>query len=147
MAGFVWGVILLATGPELALAAPPCPPQQAREVRIGHQAWRVEVAHTEQEREQGLAGRTGIAPGRAMWFVFPEPGIYGFWMKGMAFALDLAWITPQGRMLGVESLLPCKTEPCPIHYPPEPVAFVLEAAAGSVPAVQDAPASWHCEPD
>jgi uncharacterized membrane protein (UPF0127 family) len=144
----VGGVILLAAGPAPALATPPCPPQQAREVRIGHQTWRVEVAQTEAERERGLAGRTGLPPGGAMWFVFPAPGRYGFWMKGMAFALDLAWISPQGRLLGVETLPPCPAAgPCPVHYPPQPVAFVLETAAGSGPELEDGPVTWQCEAD
>jgi uncharacterized membrane protein (UPF0127 family) len=147
VAGIVWGVILLAAGLEQAPAASPCPPRLAGEVRVGHQAWRVEVAFTEQERARGLAGRPGIAPGTAMWFVLPEAGIHGFWMKGMAFAVDLAWVTPQGRLLGVETLSPCRAGPCPVHYPPEAVGFVLEAAAGSVPDLEDAQVTWRCIAD
>lgn len=147
VAGFVWGVILMAAGPESAPAAPNCPPQQAKVVRIGLQSWRVQVAYTDAEREKGLAGQPDLPPGTAMWFVFPEPGIYGFWMRGMAFPLDLAWITPQGRLLGVETLAPCGDAPCPIHYPPEPVGFVLEARADTVPEQDDVPVTWHCGPD
>jgi len=116
-------------------------------VRIGHQSWRVEVAFTPEERERGLSGRPQLQPGSAMWFVLPAPGFHGFWMKDMAFAVDLAWITSQGQVAGVETLPPCGPEPCPIHYPPEPVGFVLEAVAGSVPDTEGERAQWQCAPD
>lgn len=148
--GIVWGVILMAAGLETAPASPPCPPWQAREVRIGHQTWRVEVAFSPEERERGLSGRQVLPPGRAMWFVLPAPGMHGFWMRDMAFPVDLAWIAPQGRVIGVETLPPCGPGPCPIHYPPEPAGFVLEAAAHSMPDVADveeAQASWLCGTD
>lgn len=147
VAGFVWGIILLAAGLEQTPASPPCPPQLAGEVRIGHRIWRVDVAHTMDERERGLSGRQRIAPGTAMWFVLPEPGIHGFWMKDMAFPIDLVWITPQGRVAGVETFPPCGPGACPIHYPPEPVGFVLEAVANTVPDTEGEQVVWQCGPD
>lgn len=125
----------------------PCPPEQAREVRIGHQAWRVEVAHSPAQRQRGLSGRKQLPPETAMWFVLPGPGHHGFWMKDMAFAIDLAWVTPQGRVAGVETLAPCRQEPCRVHYPPEPVGFVLEAGAGAIRASAGGQARWLCEPE
>jgi uncharacterized membrane protein (UPF0127 family) len=145
--GLMWGVILMATGPELASASPPCPPQQAKTVRIGHQSWRVQVAFSPKEREQGLSGREHIPAGTAMWFVLPEPGFHGFWMQDMAFPLDLVWITPQGRVAGVETLAPCGPAPCPIHTPPEPVGFVLETTAGEVPDLEGKQVRWICNTD
>ena len=145
--GLMWGVILMAAAPEPAPASPPCPPQQAKAVRIGHQSWRVVVAFSPQERERGLSGRPHLPPGTAMWFVLPTPGFHGFWMKDMAFPVDLVWITPQGRVAGVETLPPCGPEPCPIHYPPEPVGFVLETGAVGVPDLEGERVHWLCEPD
>lgn len=145
--GIAWGVILMAAGAEPAPASPPCPPQLAKKVHIGHQSWRVDVAFTPEERERGLSGRHPLSPETGMWFVLPSPGYYGFWMQGMAYALDLAWITPEGRLAGVETLPPCGPDACPIHYPPEPVSFVLEAGAGSVPDTEGEQVRWLCEPD
>lgn len=147
VAGFVWGVILLAAGPEQAPASSPCPPQLAREVRIGHQSWQVQVAFSAQERERGLSGREHMPPGTAMWFVLTEPGFHGFWMQDMAFPINLIWITPQGRVAGVETLPPCGPAGCPIHYPPEPVGFVLETPAHTAPDMEGERASWQCKPD
>lgn len=147
VAGFVWGVILLAAGQEQVQASSPCPPQLARGVRIGHHVWRVEVAYTPAQRERGLSGRQRIAPGTAMWFVLPGPGMHGFWMKDMSFPIDLIWVTPQGRVAGVETLPPCGPVGCPIHYPPEPVGFVLETPAHSAPDMEGERVSWRCEAD
>lgn len=145
--GLVWGVILMATGPEPAPASPPCLPQQAKAVRIGHQSWRVEVAFSSRERARGLSGRSHLPPGTAMWFVLPVPGFHGFWMQGMAVPVDLAWVTPQGRVAGVETLMPCGPEPCPIRYPPEPVGFVLETHVGGLSNLKGEPVHWRCETD
>ena len=142
--GMAWGVILMAAGAEPALASPPCPPQLAKEVRIGHQSWQVEVAYALEERQRGLGGRPRLPEGSARWFVLPAPGFYGFWMQGMAFPVDLVWITPQGRVAGVETLTPCGPEACPIHYPPEPVGFVLETVANTVPETEGEQISWQC---
>lgn len=147
VAGFVWGVILLAAGQEQAPASPPCPPQLAKSVHVGHHTWQVDVAYTMAERERGLSGRQRIAPGTAMWFVLPGPGMHGFWMKDMAFPIDLLWITPQGRVAGVETLPPCGPEGCPIHYPPETVGFVLETLAHTAPDTEGEQATWRCGPD
>ncbi|MEW5769386.1 MAG: DUF192 domain-containing protein [Pseudomonadota bacterium] len=142
------GVILLGAAAAVpSLAAPACAPERATAVRIGAREWRVETAATPAQRERGLSGRPGLPAGRGMWFVLSEPGIHGFWMRDMRFAIDLAWITPQGRVAGVETLPPCTAAPCPIHYAPEPVAYVLEAAAGTLPRDEDGQASWDCAPD
>lgn len=112
---------------------------------IGTRTWLVEVAATPEDRSQGLAGRTSLAPDQAMWFVLPEPGIHGFWMQDMNFAIDLAWVTPQGRIAEVETLVPCTQTPCPVFFPPEPALFVLETRAGEIPAEADR-LTWSCQP-
>ncbi|MEW6676711.1 MAG: DUF192 domain-containing protein [Pseudomonadota bacterium] len=130
---------------QAALAEQVCLAEDARQVRIGPMQWQVEVAHTLAARTRGLSGRTALPPGTAMWFVFPGPETPGFWMKDMAFPIDLAWVNAQGRVVGVERMAPCEPWSCPIHYPPEPVAYVLETAAGEIP--EDAErAHWFCVP-
>lgn len=139
-------VILMAAPASPSLAHPPCPPQLAREVRIGQQAWRVAVAHTTEERERGLAGREGLAAGEGMWFVLPEPDVHGFWMRGMRFPIDLVWINPGRRVVGSERLFPCGEGPCPIHEPAEPIAYVLEINAGHFAGRPGEQVDWRCPP-
>lgn len=52
----------------------------------------VEVMDTNEKRQQGLSGRETLGENEGMLFVFEQPGIYPFWMKGMNFPLDFVWI-------------------------------------------------------
>jgi hypothetical protein len=131
---------------EACLAQAGCLPQQARTVRIAHQTWEVTVAWTEAERERGLSGRDSLSAGEGMWFVLPEPGRHGFWMKDMGFPIDLVWITPQRRVAGSVTLSPCGEGPCRIHYPDEAVSFVLEVNEGQFTGRAGDPVDWHCPP-
>lgn len=135
----------MGLGATPVLATPSCPPWEARTVTIGPRTWQVEVAASPESRSRGLAGRASLAPSHALWFVMPEPGSHGFWMQGMRFPIDLVWVTPQGRVAGVETLVPCTRTPCPVTYPPEPVAFVLETRAGEVPEGAER-LRWSCRP-
>jgi len=137
--------ILMVASTVPASGAQDCPPKEARSVSIGPRTWHVEVVANPEDRSRGLSGRASLAPDKAMWFVLPKPGSHGFWMQGMQFAIDLVWVTAQGRVAGMETLTPCAQAPCPISYPPEPVAFVLETRAGEVPKVMDG-ITWSCQP-
>ena len=143
MKGFAGCAILLAFLAQAADAGSGCRPEDVREVRIGHRNWQVETAVMPEARLRGLSGRAGLDAGHAMLFVLPEVGIYGFWMKDMLFPIDLAWITPLRTVAGVESLQPCPADTCPIHYPPEPVAFVLETPLGEIPEDGEQ-VTWLC---
>lgn len=146
MGSGAWGAILLAAWAGAAAGEPACPPQEARTVQVGGQSWRVAVACQEADRERGLSGRPRLAAGEGMWFVLPEPGLHGFWMKDMAFAIDLVWVTPELRVAGSARLSPCGDGPCPIHTPPEPVAYVLEINAGRFHGRPSDPVAWRCDP-
>jgi uncharacterized membrane protein (UPF0127 family) len=51
--------------------------------------------------ERGLLGRTSLAIGRGMLFRFDTPGRYPFTMRGMAFALDLVFVSERCEVVGV----------------------------------------------
>jgi uncharacterized membrane protein (UPF0127 family) len=90
----------------------------------------VDVADTEALREQGLSGRTSLGPDSAMLFIFPSAEKPGFWMKDMNFSLDIVWIGPDKKILGVEKDLAPSTYP-QVYFPSAPVGYVLEMPAGS----------------
>lgn len=119
---------------------------QAMQVNIGVQTFNVSVAASEIERERGLSGRTSLAAKSGMWFALPKPDWHGFWMQGMNFPIDLIWISAEQRVLGASTLQPCKGNPCPIHMPPNPVAYVLEINAGEFAGKTGDTATWHCTP-
>ena len=117
---------------------PPAPPltntpNAITTVTIGDATVQVEVESTEAAREQGLSGRTSLAEGSGMLFVFPQPGKYGFWMKDMHFALDMIFADASGRIVTIvqdatpESYL---QNPPQVFYPTAPTLYVLEVPAG-----------------
>jgi uncharacterized protein len=91
-----------------------------------------EVVDTLKEREQGLSGRTEV-PEDGMLFVFPEKNSAGFWMKDMLISIDIIWIGDGGTIIGIEENVSPDTYP-EAFYPPEPVRYVLEVAAGDAKA-------------
>lgn len=135
------GVILLGAA---LTARADCPPADAGEVRVGAQTWRVEVARSPASRERGLAERDRLAQGEGMLFAFDSPQYAGFWMKGMRFPLDIVWIGPDHRVLGVTAMAPCTQAPCPIAYPPAPASLVLEVNLGEFTGVDGTLVRWRC---
>jgi len=92
---------------------------------------KVELARTRAEKTLGLSGRTSLAEGRGMLFLYPDRRVRTFWMAGMKISIDLLWLKG-GEVVGVESRLPA---PEPGQRPrsvtsPVPVDAVLEVPAG-----------------
>ena len=121
-----------------------CTPDQAKQIQIGGQTFVVEVAASPSERERGLSGRALLKPGTGLWFVFPAPDRYGFWMRDMLFPIDLIWVSPDSRVAGAISLQTCDDRFCPIHYAPSRVAYVLEVNAGEFAGKSGDLVSWRC---
>jgi hypothetical protein len=127
-----------------ALAQTPCPADRASDIRIGAQRYAVEVAATPDTRERGLSRHKPLARRQGMWFVLEETGMPGFWMRGMTFPIDLIWVSPDRRVVGMATLPLCRQEPCSISYAPEPVAYVLEIGAGRFSGKVGETVEWEC---
>lgn len=126
------------------VAAESCPALDASHVQVGGRGFRVEVAASNAAREKGLSRRPVLATEAGMLFVLPAPGFHGFWMKDMAFPIDLIWISPDRVVLGAQRLTPCTAQSCPIHYPPGPAAYVLEVNAGRFAGKVGDRVVWRC---
>lgn len=63
--------------------------------------FRVEIARTEPEREQGLMYREHLAPDAGMLFIFERPAPLTFWMKNTFIPLDMIFIGADRRVVGV----------------------------------------------
>lgn len=103
------------------------PPQQPR-LRVGQAEVKIEIADTDEEKSRGLAGKDSLAEDEGMMFVFDQPGQYGFWMKGMRFALDFVWIR-QGRVVEVSESVSAEDQ-TQVYQPKEPIDTMLEVNAG-----------------
>jgi len=90
----------------------------------------VEIALTENEKARGLMFRNSLDENKGMIFVFPEPGIYNFWMKNTLIPLDIIWINSEKEIIHIEhNAQPCG-ETCKTIGPLENAVFVLEINAG-----------------
>ena len=92
---------------------------------------KAEVSDTETKRSQGLSGHAPLASDGGMLFIFPQPGIYPFWMKDMLFSIDIIWIDAQKKVVGFSEDLSPDTYP-KIFPPPSPILYALEVSAGFV---------------
>ncbi len=88
------------------------------------------VAHTPQQRRQGLMEVEDLPDGVGMLFVFPEDGERGFWMKNTRVPLDIAWVASDGRVVAVAQMEPCEEDPCPTYRPGRTHRYALEVRRG-----------------
>ncbi len=89
----------------------------------------VDIADTSALREQGLSGRSELKENEGMLFVFPEDGVYTFWMKDMSFSIDMIWISKSGTVVHVENAATPRSYP-ETFGPDVPARYVLEVSAG-----------------
>lgn len=107
-----------------------------REVKVGETILTVEVADTDLARRQGLSDRENLPNGHGMLFMFPKPGVYGFWMKDMKFPLDFIWIKD-----GVVTRVVANV-PAPTPEAPQPVTLQPNS---EVDGVIEVPAGWSLQ--
>ncbi len=90
----------------------------------------VEIADTAALRSVGLSGHAPLTDNEGMYFIFPVPAIYPFWMKGMNFPIDIVWIRGEKVVGIVENAAAPDSGSLEIYSPPSLVDGVLEINAG-----------------
>jgi len=103
----------------------------AGEVSIEGKTFKVEIADNDIERAKGLSGREFLAQGHGILFIFPQPGVYGFWMKDMNFSIDIVWLDEDLKVVGIEQNVGPETFP-QTFYPPVHIKYVVEVNAGEL---------------
>jgi uncharacterized membrane protein (UPF0127 family) len=77
-------------------------------------------------------GRESLGQDKGMLFVFPQEGIYPFWMKNTLIPLDMIWMDSNGTVVFIgKDEQPCKADPCPVINPGKNARYVLELNAGT----------------
>jgi uncharacterized protein len=102
-----------------------------KNVKIGNQTFKLEVADTEAARIKGLSKREELPVNHGMLFDFKSLGDWRIWMVDMHFNIDIAWLNENGQVLHV------KTNATPAEYPEIYHAgvlnrYVIELPAGSL---------------
>lgn len=87
-----------------------------------------EVTETIDEYLHGLQGRSSLADGRGMLFIFPEPRIAHFWMSQVPFPLDMIFIDECGVVVFIARNVPALS--LSPHGAPDEVQAVLEVPGG-----------------
>lgn len=101
---------------------------------FGSQKVTLEVADSEKAREKGLSERASLADNRGMLFLFDEPGIPAFWMKGMKFPIDIIFLNNKKIVTIYKNVQPPKTTseiPTNYYQPTYPSDKVIELKAGA----------------
>lgn len=98
----------------------------AVEIRLGTTSYRIELADTPQQRQQGLMHRPNIAPNQGMLLVYPAPGDHRIWMKNVLIPLRVYWIDAAFTVISEQRLEPCPGPPCPVYGAARDSLFVLE---------------------
>jgi uncharacterized protein len=102
--------------------------------------FRPEVALTPAARSLGLMNRQE-APRDGMLFVFEHPSSGGFWMKNTLVPLTIVFFDAQGKRVRMMSMVPCRTEACPIYDPGRVYRFALELPATDARRALELPAT------
>ena len=100
-------------------------------IRIGSHKIDAEVVDTESSLEKGLGGRKCIGSDQGMLFVFKQPGVYSFGMRGMKFPIDMVWLGADRTVVWVERNVSPSTYPTNFFNRNDPAQYVLELKAGT----------------
>ncbi len=91
----------------------------------------VAVADTPEERMRGLMFRKSLGQKEGMFFVFPQEGFKGFWMKNTYIPLDIIFISEDLKVSSVvKDARPCKGDHCNTYKSEYPVKYALEVNSG-----------------
>jgi len=93
-------LLLGGCGRPIALPAPSPVVTSTVAVTYGSRTANVEVVSSPVALAQGLSGRSSLAPGSGMIFVFPDVAPRSFWMNDMLIPLDIIWLN-SGRVVEI----------------------------------------------
>ena len=97
----------------------------------------VELARTPAEQERGLQGRTSLAYGAGMLFIFSDSAQRSFWMKDTLIPLDIAFFDERGQVVSTASMEPCAAaDSCPSTLSQGPARYALEVPRGYLAAAE-----------
>ena len=82
-------------------------------------------------RKKGLSGRSTLASGTGLLFIFDVLSYQSMWMPDMNFALDIIWLDENMRVVNVNyNVQPCESDNCPSYPSVKLVKYAIEMRAG-----------------
>lgn len=110
---------------------PETDPYTHTKISLNSRVFNAFVADSNELRQRGLSGFTGLSKNEAMLFVFEKPSTLGFWMKDMLFSLDMVWLDGDKKVVFIEQNVSPDTYP-KVFESGLPAQYVIEFAAGTV---------------
>ena len=106
-------------------------------LKINKCGFKIKYALTLTEKKQGLSGIKKMGEFEAMLFIYQEPKVYHFWMKGMEIPLDFVWIK-EDKIIDLDENVPSPGKSGNIARvsPAKAVDKVLEINAGMIKKCQ-----------
>lgn len=114
-------IVIWAIYPYLSMPSVP--------MTIGDKVFTLDVAKYEATRTRGLSGREGLLLDTGMLFVFDTANYHSFWMRGMLFPIDIAWLDDGWCIVHMVSNVSPETYP-ETFAPSRPARYVIELNAG-----------------
>ena len=99
---------------------------EKRQVIINGEEYLVEMARSAKQRRHGLMFRDHLNKRDGMLFIYPQSGDHRIWMKNTLIPLKVIWLDKNNLVIGVKTLDPCTSDPCPIYGVSKPSKYVLE---------------------
>ncbi|MDG1252756.1 MAG: DUF192 domain-containing protein [Schleiferiaceae bacterium] len=91
--------------------------------------YRIELAESEREVQQGMMWRKHMDPDMGMLFLMPEERMQSFWMKNTYVGLDIVYISSAGQVVSIQAnAQPFSETPLPSEGPAQ---VILELPAGT----------------
>jgi len=100
---------------------------QTLHLKVAAHPLKVEVAVTDEQRNQGLMFRKSLARDEGMLFVFDDPGYYAMWMKNTLIPLSVAFVDANGVILNILDMEPQTLDS---HGAAGPATYAIETNRG-----------------
>lgn len=99
---------------------------------INSREYKLLIANDDKSRQVGLSNRKTLDANTGMLFIFPQKGIYSFWMKDTLIPLDMIYINDNKIVHIVKNAPPHggKSGTPPIYTPPVQANYILEVNGG-----------------
>jgi len=90
----------------------------------------VEIAETAGAQTRGLMNVGQIPEDYGMVFAWQDPGRHPFHMRDTLIPLDIAWWDEDGRIVDIQTMTPCRADPCETYHPASEHVAAVEVRAG-----------------
>jgi len=124
----IWAACAAVLAAPLNARTPPQAALPKIALTIGDIRVSAEVADDPDEKTIGLMGRTELAEGEGMLFVFSRPQPMGFWMKDTLLPLSIAYINRDGIIREIHDMQPLDESPIPSLF--ADLVYALEVPQG-----------------